>query len=259
MRLLILSDLHREIYPGRDLGIDLSVSNPDVVILAGDIDKAARSIPWASETFKGIEVLYVAGNHEYYGSNIDTVPAEIYDACLEVPNVRFMNRDEFVIGDVRFLGATMWTDFALFGEDNKRFAMHDAERGLNDYRAIRVAKSGYRKLSPIDTAKLHDQHRTWLNAKLFDDFTGKNVVITHMAPSMGSVPDAFRHDALTPCYASDLTADALLANLWIHGHTHTSMDYKIGKCRVVCNPCGYAMEDGTNENPSFNPNLIIEI
>ena len=64
MRLLILSDLHREVWGDTPVGIDLAVSRPDVVILAGDIDNGASCVQWAERTFPGIPTLYVSGNHE---------------------------------------------------------------------------------------------------------------------------------------------------------------------------------------------------
>lgn len=263
MRLLILSDLHREIYANRDLKIDLAVSKPDVVILAGDIDKGSRSIEWASKTFAGLPVLYVAGNHEFYGSNIDTVPGLIQQACDATPNVIFLNQGQHVRLNnsvaYRFLGATMWTDFRLYGEHTKIKAMFAAESGLNDYHVIRVANNGYRRLKPADTARLNFIHREWLGSKLDEAFEGKTVIISHMAPSMRSVPEEYEKDALTPCFASNLEDLAKRADLWIHGHTHTSMDYMLDESRVVCNPCGYVMRGGGNENPDFNPNFIVEI
>jgi len=259
MRLLILSDLHREIYPNRNLKIDLEVSKPDVVILAGDIDKGPRSIQWASDLFAGLPVLYIAGNHEFYGSNIDTVPDAIQEACHFSDNVYFLNQGEFVKGGTRFLGATMWTDFKLYGEDAVGRAMMAAKTGLNDYHAIRVARRGYRKLKPLDTLELHFKHSQWLSEKLDEPFPGKTIVISHMAPSIQSVPDRYKWDPLTPCFASNLEDLAMRADLWVHGHTHTSMDYQLDKCRVVCNPCGYVMRTGNNENENFNPNFIVEI
>src|ERR1700740_2743632 len=175
MRLLILSDLHREIYPNRDLGIDLTVSKPDVVILAGDIDKGPRSVKWASDTFNGLPVLYVAGNHEFYGANIDTVPDAIKRACDETKNVWFLDKEDFIYDGLRFLGATLWTDFCLFGTDNRKMAMVVAAERLSDYRAIRVAKNGYRKLHPSDTEKLHIESRSWLNGELDKVFPGKTI------------------------------------------------------------------------------------
>jgi predicted phosphodiesterase len=263
MRLLILSDLHREIYPNRNLGIDLEISKPDVVILAGDIDKGPRSIEWASNMFAGLPVLYVAGNHEFYGSNIDTVPGLIQQACDATPNVIFLNQGQHVRLNnsvaYRFLGATMWTDFQLFGEETRGRTMMAAETGLNDYHAIRIAHRDYRKLKPLDTLELHLRHREWISEKLDEYFSGKTVIISHMAPSMRSVPEEYEKDALTPCFASNLEDLAKRADLWIHGHTHTSMDYMLDESRVVCNPCGYVMRGGGNENPAFNPNFIVEI
>ena len=44
--------------------------------------------------------------------------------------------------------------------------------------------------------------------------------------------------------------------LWIHGHTHESFDYEIGKTRVVCNPRGYA---STEENKEFRPDYTLVV
>jgi len=44
--------------------------------------------------------------------------------------------------------------------------------------------------------------------------------------------------------------------VWIHGHLHTSMDYKIGETRVLCNARGY---ESNNPNPLFNPSLTIDV
>jgi predicted phosphodiesterase len=259
MRILPLSDLHREIYPERDLGIDLEVCRPDVVILAGDIDKGTRAVQWAAEAFKGIQVLYVAGNHEFYGAEIDTVPKAIQAACEQTTNVTYLDRESFIIGGVRFLGATLWTDFALFGKPNRPIAKVACGVAMNDYRQIRFAANGYRKINPEDTALVHALTRNYLEQELAKPFDGKTVVVTHMAPSRLSVPEQFAQDIVSSAYASNLDYLTVQADLWIHGHTHTSMNYHLFKCNVVANPCGYQHRGGLNENPNFNPNLIIEI
>ncbi|MES2729975.1 MAG: metallophosphoesterase [Pseudomonadota bacterium] len=191
MRILPLSDLHREIYPSRALGIDLSACRPDVVVLAGDIDKSSHAVEWAAETFKDIPVLYVAGNHEFYGSNIDTVPARIHDACRETDNVFFLNGACKIIDGVRFLGATLWTDFCLFGLWRRPMAMMAAKEFMSDYHSIRVANNGYRKLMPADTGTQHAVTRAWMQSELEQPFKGKTVVITHMAPSKRSIPERY--------------------------------------------------------------------
>ena len=45
--------------------------------------------------------------------------------------------------------------------------------------------------------------------------------------------------------------------LWVHGHTHDSFDYRLNGTRVVCNPRGYA-KGGVNENAHFDPHFIVE-
>lgn len=264
MRLLILSDLHLEVW--RDSGPmpDLEACKPDVVILAGDIWTGAKAVPWAEKTFAGIPVLYVHGNHEGYGHKLDVVQAAIQKLCDESPNVAFLNASEFFIEDVHFIGCTLWTDFNLFGDHNRPKAMNEAHSYMNDYQAIRLAKQGYRKLRPADTYAYHLAHKGFLERKLLIDppHSRKRVVITHMAPSMQSVVDPYREDIVSAAYASNLDYLAGAADLWIHGHTHVSLDYKVPGIfggRVVCNPRGYRRKDGTPENIAFNPNYIVEI
>jgi predicted phosphodiesterase len=259
MRLLILSDLHHEIWREHAVTIDPAISKPDVVILAGDIDLGARAVDWAARTFPGLPVLYVHGNHEGYGKNLDEVQEDIAAAGAAAGNVYFLDGGEFILGRVRFLGATLWTDFRLFGDDRKMLAMLSAGEVMNDYRRIRLARQGYRKLRPVDTATIHARQKAWLTAKLDEPFDGVTVVVSHMAPSMKSVEEDYRDDIVSAAYASNCEDVAARANLWVHGHMHTSFDYRVGKCRVVSNPCGYIMPDRSPQNPDFDPNFIIEV
>lgn len=259
MRLLILSDLHHELWREHAPRIDPAASRPDVVILAGDINTGAKAIEWAERTFDGLPVLYVHGNHEGYGQNLDDVQDAIQAACAATPNVRALDCGEAIIDGVRFLGATMWTDFRLFGDDRRQASMREAEAVMNDYRRIRLAKKGYRKLRAADTAQFHSIQRSWLKKKLDEPFPGKTVVITHMAPSLRSVSDQYREAPSSAAYASRLDELAEQADLWVHGHMHESLDYHIGKCRVVCNPCGYRTRTGGSENARFDANYIVEI
>lgn len=259
MKILILSDLHRELWREHAPRFDLSISQPDVVVLAGDIDTGTKAVAWAAESFVGLPVLYVMGNHESYGHNIEGVEEKIQAACDATSNVHFLNCGEHHIGDVRFLGATLWTDFCLFGDARREAAIREAEACMNDYRRIRLAKAKYRKLRASDTAKFHFAQKSWLAKKLDESFDGKTVVITHMAPSMKSVSDRFADDLFSAAYASSLEDMAAKATIWIHGHTHDSFDYQVEQCRVVCNPCGYMTRGGGTENAQFDPNFTISI
>jgi len=260
MRLLVLSDLHHELWRDETPQGDLALSRPDAVILAGDIDTGTRAVAWAATTFAGLPVLYVHGNHEGHGHHLDKVRQELRAACAATPNVHFLAADTHVITDqagnaVRFLGATLWTDFRLLGDDTRQAAMPV----MNDYKRIRLAGMGFRKLRAADTAMFHAQQKAWLARELAQPFEGRSVVISHMAPSLLSVDDAFGSEGCSPAYASRLDDLAAQADLWVHGHIHASRDYRIGPCRVVANPCGYKTRSGTPQNPQFNPNFIVDL
>lgn len=261
MRLLVLSDLHLEIWGERAPCIDAS-SKPDVVVLAGDIHSKARGPAWAAESFPGVPVLYVAGNHEFYGDTIDKLGPRIRNACETYDNVHYLDCGEFTLPGVRFLGLTLWTDLELFGPARKHLAIIKCKDVMNDYHLIKFLSNGsneYRKLHPIDTERLHAEQRRWLERKLEVPFAGKTVVISHMAPSMLSIPPIYASDIVSAAYASNLDDLVAKADLWIHGHTHTSHDYEVGRCRIVTNPLGYPTRQGLPENPQFDQNFIVHL
>ncbi|MCH8622784.1 metallophosphoesterase [Undibacterium sp. TS12] len=259
MRLQILSDLHLDIWGDSVPIYDTSISKPDAVVLAGDIHKGDKAVAWAERQFAGIPVLYVHGNHEAYGKNLEDMQADIARACKASSNVHFLDSGEFKLGDIRFVGATLWTDFCLFGEEQRYLAMQEAAEVMADYERICLASDGYRKLQPADTALMHARQKSWLCKQLDSPFHGKTVVITHMAPSMQSVALRYAEDLSSAAFASNLEQLAARADLWIHGHMHDSFDYRLGTCRVICNPCGYPLRNGRMENASFDPNLVVTL
>jgi Icc-related predicted phosphoesterase len=205
-------------------------------------------------------VIYVYGNHEAYGLIFEDFEIDLRQASQKATDIHFLDAGQMIFQGVRFLGATLWTDFRLFGDSvfEKNQAMYDAQQMMNDYRRIHLVSSPFGRLRPRDTAAMHEEQRAWLEEQLSIPFDGKTVVVTHMAPSAKSVLPVYRNDALTPAYASHLDTLVEQADLWVHGHMHASSDYKIGKCRVVCNPRGYPTRSGA-ENATFDPDLVIEI
>ncbi|MBK1888682.1 metallophosphoesterase [Undibacterium sp. 14-3-2] len=259
MRILPLSDLHLELWKEFAPKIDIAISRPDVIILAGDIHTGAKAVEWAHQTFADVPVLYIHGNHEAYGKNLEDVQVEIAEACKATGHVHFLNEGELVVDGVRFLGATMWTDFDLFGTDTRQAAMRAAEAVIMDYKRIRLTNVSDQKLRAADTAKMHATQKHWLQTKLAEKFSGKTVVVTHMAPSTLSVAERYANDIVSAAFASNLDDLVKQADMWVHGHMHNSFDYQLEKCRVVCNPCGYMTRGGGVENGSFDPNLVVEI
>ncbi len=248
MKLYILSDLHNEF----DL-FSPPQTDADLVILAGDIHVGKQGIDWAIKNFPDQPVIYVLGNHEYYGR---AFPKHITDLkrLAQGTNIHVLENDSLVRDGIIFLGCTLWTDFKLFGDP--RIAGFQATQTMTDYRRIRVSPQ-YRRLRSLDTAIIHNKSLRWLHEQL-EQLSGnhsKIVIITHHAPSKRSVAQLDQDDILSAAYASDL--DSFVAEssavLWIHGHIHVQQDYQIGSTRMICNPRGYP--DERNEN--FIPDLTV--
>lgn len=265
MRLLVLSDLHVEHAP-------FVPSAPrgayDVAVLAGDIGQATLALAWARRSFPDVPIVQVAGNHEFF----DTVREDALAAMRAAARrhgVHLLEEDAVAIDGVEFVGCTVWTDYRLHERGGRPVAMSAADamagarRAMLDYRCIDVrdpsAGGGMRRFEPQDSVALHERSRDWLAARLARPRSGPRVVVTHHLPSWHSVSPGYLAAPSNPAFASDL--DPLLpgADLWIHGHTHSSHDYLQGGCRVVCNPRGYPMRSGSFENPRFDPARIVEI
>jgi Icc-related predicted phosphoesterase len=199
--------------------------------------------------------LYVPGNHEFYRLERTQTLEQMRASAREL-GVHLLDNNGVVIGGVRFLGSTLWTDFTLFGEALKIKAMSEGEKYLNDFRLIRDQGQVF---SPARSSRLHQASREWLSAKLQEKFSGKTVVITHHLPSAHSVAERYKPSLTSACFASNL--DELMGHsvLWIHGHTHDSMDYVLRGTRVVCNPRGYCRLPGAPENSAFDPAFVVEI
>ncbi len=250
MKIHILSDLHIELSKFQPKPVDA-----DVIVLAGDIDKEACGIAWARQIWPDKEIVYVPGNHEYYFSSIEKENQEIAETGKS-HGVHVLNPGEVVIQGVRFLGAVLWTDFNFLGTDRRDAAMR-AGQGSMDFRVIRYKE---KRFTPLDSITLHERDLGFLKQSLSVKFDGKTVVVTHHLPSSMSVADRFKENILAACFASNL--DELMGDstLWIHGHTHDSFDYQHPNgTRVICNPRGYMMPDGSMENSQFQPDLVVEV
>lgn len=246
MKIHLLSDLHNEFSPFVPEPLEC-----DVVILAGDIGIKGRGVEWAKQAFS-TPVLYVPGNHEYYGGGHLSRTLEKMRLAQD-DRVSVLDRDEVILAGVRFLGATMWTDFAATG--NPPIAAFSAQNSMNDFRHIRT--ENYRRIRPADLIAESVQTKDWLRMKLSEPFDGPTVVITHHAPTLRSLqdsPHAGTHlDAAFANRWEDLMGADQMA-LWVHGHSHTAADYDVAGTRVVANPRGYP-----GEETGFRPDLVIEV
>jgi predicted phosphodiesterase len=247
MKIHVLSDLHTEFAP-----FDPPETDADVVVLAGDTSTGTHGIELAREWFPGRHVLYVAGNHEFYRESTPRLQRRLAEAARAY-GIHYLENREVVIGGVRFLGCTLWTDFELFGA--RHDSMDAAQAVMNDFRLIRVDPE-YRRFRPADARVSHLISLDWLQTTLDKPFDGPTVVVTHHAPSLRSVNPRFHDHPATPAYASDLEwmLDGRVA-MWIHGHTHVCLDYELGGTRILSNQRGYP-EDAV---PGFDPARVVEV
>ena len=286
MKIKLVSDLHLEFS-------DIMIPNDqgyDVLILSGDImvaqdlhdhpeptntaDQAAiangpglgRRQQTAQRfrdflkrcSFQFPHVIYVAGNHEFYhGKWMQTLDV-LATECEKFPNIYFMEKGSKKIGDVTFIGSTLWTDM----NKGDPLTMHAVRDMMNDYRSIRKEFEGYTTLKPYDTVVRHKQSLDYIRTVVAEKPDEKFVVVGHHSPSFQSVSKMYKNEYLmNGAYHSDLSEfilDRPQIKLWTHGHTHHPFDYMIGETRVVCNPRGYEA-DGYSEDSGWNPNIVLEV
>lgn len=254
MRIYAMNDLHLEI--GFWMPTPSTVAPADLIVLAGDIGRRTEGLAWARQSFAGKRIVYVAGNHEFYGAEYHETRRELRRTARDL-EIDLLENDEVVIDRVRFLGCTLWTDFRLYG--NEIEAMDHARRRMNDFLRIRFEGSPSVTFRPEDTVALHRQSRAWLEAMLAEPFAGKTVVVTHHAPSLSSIDGQWRNNLLTAAFASHLDPLIARADLWLHGHTHGFADHRVGGCRVVCNPRGYVRDGRALEATGWQPELVLEV
>jgi len=254
MKLQLFSDLHLDVAAVKSITI---AGDVDAVVVAGDTSEGAvrafehlrRIVPI------NIPIVAVLGNHEYYRRFI---PDELSLARSRAGqfNVHLLENDTVILGRIRFVGATLWTDYQLFGIANQGRAMGTCADGMNDHKRIYWRKQPWQRFRPQEAAVLHHRSRMYLEAALLMPFTGPTVVVTHHAVHPRSIHPAFRDEVISAAYVSDLSQliEARQPTLWVHGHVHRFFDYRVGATRVICNAHGYG-----HENPDFDGSLVIEI
>lgn len=267
MKLWIMSDLHCELTRGWDLPPPDRRPEFDVMVMAGDlVPRMERGVAWLLERVRDKPVIYVPGNHEAYGCDIDRTVAKAR-ALAAGSNVIVLQDEAVRLDGVLFLGATLWTDFAINGD--AECGMREAGLAMNDYRRIRHMNYA-RRLRPVDTFTRHRWSCSFIERQLALPREAPCVVVTHhapcaagLAPNRGGSGSPSAHP-VAPAYASDLTAMMVgkgAPEVWIFGHTHISADLTVGRTRIISNAKGYGPGFGAPVwgNPAFDPSLVVEV
>lgn len=254
MKIQLASDLH--LFHDKTYDFPFPSNDSDVLVLAGDIKSGTRSIEFAQEMADehGKPVLFVAGNHEYYFNNFVQLNDSFRSISDKSDNVFFLDCNSFICKDVRFLGATLWTDYMLDGRFPQAEVMDAASHYMNDHLYIKSGLNG--NFTPEHALTQHKKAREFLSDELSKSFSGKTVVITHHAPSLKCVHPNFGINPTAGAFMSDCDELIGQADLWLFGHTHANVDLHVGKCRLISNQFGYPNERIPRP---FRNDLVIEV
>ena len=277
MRIQLVSDLHLERYPDF---CPKAAKDVDVLVLAGDIGSYQAGSRLASDDF-GLgrfsplrpgspwpKVLFVPGNHEFDSLEFDPTYARLRAICDQL-GIEWLEREVITLGNVRFVGSTLWSDFDVFANAETSLAgqlklREKAYRAANFYLRKNTTLQDGVPLLAEDMREMALSSQAWLRQALAVPFEGSTVVVTHFAPSLRSADPRYGLTAGTAGFCNGL--DDLLAQtqVWMHGHLHCANDYVVrgtsaGKdfaCRVVANPLGYVSK---GEQKAFREELVIEL
>lgn len=277
MKIKLLSDLHLERYPDF---FPEALENIDVLVLAGDIGSyqsgsLLKAADFGLSRFSPLQpnspwkrVLFVPGNHEFDSLEFDETYTRLRLICTQL-GIEWLEREVVTIGNVRFAGTTLWSDFDAFaGAENdltkQLKAREKAFRAANFYlRKNTTLKNG----EPMLAEAIREMSLTcqaWLRDVLTTPFSGTTIAVTHFAPTLHSADPRYGLTPGTAGFCNSMDDLLPLAQVWMHGHLHCLNDFVVqgtsgGKdysCRVVANPLGYASK---GEQAAFRERLVIDV
>lgn len=246
MKALLVSDLHFEFHRDGGQSLVKSLPDADVLLCPGDLADAAGV--WDALLLlleKWPHVVYTYGNHEFYGSNIPEVKKKVGRLQQRLPamegtygQLHVLDNSTCEIEGRRFVGTTLWFRKSLGGLKY--------ERMLNDF--SQIGNAHQRIYEENDKAE----------AFLRETVTDNDIVLTHHMPAPESIHPKYEGSPLNRFFMTDMSSliEQRQPKLWVHGHTHSSCDYYLGRTQVLCNPFGYVRYD---TNRAFNEELLIEI
>lgn len=262
MKIRILSDLHHEFYRQDKWRSQpwMVNSGEDVLVLAGDIASGSTNVMKTLNEFKGLgipKIIYVPGNHEYYGTSMPDFDRKMVQKTREDPVISMLNPGFTVIGDALFVGTPLYTNFS-----GDPLAEHAAQRMITDFRLIKDLKTEH-------YIEKHGSAVQYLR-QVFDAVDMSKVkhivVVSHWLPSRELIAPEYKTDksGLNSYFANSL--DELMLSLsdrfpdrsktWFYGHTHNCGQTMLHGWMCIANPAGYPNEFA---GPNFNPLLKVEL
>ncbi len=266
MRIRLYSDLHLEFHHdgGKSFVRSLNPRGVDLLVLAGDITRTSVGFEKSLKLFRDkfdCPIIYVHGNHEFYYSFRESVVRRTREAVANLRGVHWLDCDIVEIDGRRILGTPLW-----YGAchppppmlSTPREWKHGVMRAYNEEEK-RVVTQLWPDFECIEklVGWVYNENTRAIQFLLRNIREG-DLVVTHMLPSKQCVSPQYERSPTNPFFVTELRhiIGPQKPALWMHGHTHDSIDTTIGSTRIVCNPLGYAPR---KLNPRFNPEFTVDL
>lgn len=245
MKIWLLSDTHFEMGNPQ---IIIPTEEVDVIVFAGDIHMYRKVFAKIDDVLDDYindhpnipDVVYVPGNHEYYGNDIVYVNNYLKQTFDDFSSFHFLRATKPVvtIRDVDFVGNILWGD----GGDHHPVSEYAIQNGVADFQYI---ANGGDEFTPEVMNRLNKTGRRSIIDGLSKSKSDKKVVVSHHLPSYGCVSDRFVGSPINGAFVSEQSdvMDAFSPSLWLFGHTHDRVDTKIFDTRCVAEPCGLGRKE----------------
>lgn len=243
-----------------DLHIDPCFCNPyvpnldgiDVYVIAGDLAEYKHCMPYLKtlcEKYPEVKIVYVAGNHEYWGTYYGKLKTAFKEFERQHKNFHYLENDTVIINGIRFIGATLWTSF----RNRNPIEMNDAWQYMKDYKRIRWAH-GSMPFSPQISATIHENSKKFVFDTL-NNSNEKSIIVTHHR-----MFDSGSTRFLSSAYETELREELLECKnkpiMCISGHCHEAHRFIWDDILFISNPFGYY---GHENNTGFNPDLVVGV
>ena len=260
MKVTLASDVHFEFHKNEPNWLPKIAKNCDLIILAGDIEvgvAAIDSVLRIADAHPQSQLIFVAGNHEFYRQNIEKQLEHYRQAFSKNTRVHFLENNHIEINGYHILGCTLWTGFNILGDDKISKAMDESRLAIADFSLIRCGKNN-REFAPQDAAARHEESCRWLISELEQLESQKTIIVTHFPPCAKARNTFFKQSLLTPYFLADCQQIIFDYQplIWCYGHNHLSDDFVTGKTRVVSNQLGYPNEPF---DCNYNTQKIIDL
>ena len=253
MRVALFSDLHLEfsLSPLYSIESGIAKSNPDVIILAGDITTTIRKdVLGYIRSMTDVPMVYVPGNHEFYGTSVSRGTHDLMRECDSI-GIRFAMNEVVTIAGVSFICCVGWSDLKSFSHIE-----HDQKiQNLSSISDFRVIEDH----TILDMIEMAEKDKRFIQSSLecVAELGTVPVIVTHFSPIESCRNPNFPISHIASYFSNDWrdVLDTKLPKVWMYGHTHSNVYGNTLGVPVVTNQYGYPGE----HVQGFDPEFIFEV